>query len=386
MKKLLLATSALVGLAVLAEPAAAQVTVTLGGSLRFGAVWYDDDESAAETAAGGLREFEFYTNTEIVVRADGKADNGLTYGAYIEMEADQRGDVDNGDSSDEVNLYVAGGWGRIELGDQDGVSDVFGGSITAPSGYGTGGWDGDWGQAGVRNSLSGGNTVREFATNSSVEFTTPKNPDSGDSTKITYYTPNFAGFQAGVSYVPQNGSEGQNVNRFERTGGFQDFIEAGVRYSGAFAGATVNVGATGTWAEGTAPLAGGAAIEDLFAYQVGAQVGYAGFLVGGSYMNAADSGLAPGAFDDDNEVWAAGVQYTTGPIVVGVSYLSGEHEGSTAVAANDEYEAWYIGATYTIAPGFTTGLDVVLFESDEEQGTAFDNEGTIVLLSTRVAF
>jgi len=387
MKSFLYATTAIIGLAVLAEPAAAQVTVTLGGAVRFNAAWIDDDETVAERTAGGLREFEFNTNTEIVIRADGKADNGLTYGAYVEIEADQGGDYGNGTAADEANIYVAGGWGRLELGDQDGVSDVYGSALSAPSGFGTGGWDGDYGFFNARNgnvSTAAGNRAwATAATGNTIANTGPKAPDSGDSTKITYYTPNFAGFQAGVSYAPDVGGDtgsGQTVFRTEGARA-SDWIEAGIRYSGAFAGATVNVGATADWAEGATGT------EDTFAYQVGAQIGYAGFLIGGSYMNAADSGLAlAGAFRDDQEIWSAGVQYTAGPIVVGATYLTGEHEGLTTSAGNDEFTVINVGATYTIAPGLTTGLEAAFFESDAGDAGDVDNEGTVVLFNTRVAF
>ena len=36
-------------------------------------------------------------------------------------------------------------------------------------------------------------------------------PNSGDATKVMYLTPRFAGFQAGVSYTPESGSEAQDV-------------------------------------------------------------------------------------------------------------------------------------------------------------------------------
>ena len=59
-------------------------------------------------------------------------------------------------------------------------------------------------------------------------------PNSGDATKVMYLTPRFAGFQAGVSYTPESGSEAQDVVQFKNTTGYKDWIDGGVNYTGTF--------------------------------------------------------------------------------------------------------------------------------------------------------
>ena len=78
MKRILLTGTALASSMLLASVAQAQLTVSLGGYTEFFAGFYDDDLPNRTH-----REFEL--ETEIVVRADGKADNGLLYGAKIEL-------------------------------------------------------------------------------------------------------------------------------------------------------------------------------------------------------------------------------------------------------------------------------------------------------------
>ncbi len=72
-------------------------------------------------------------SAEIRFRAQTTADNGLGYGAYLEL------DMDAGGSADEINLFFFGDWGRLELGDQDGAEDAmpYDGtfSLTAQGGY-----------------------------------------------------------------------------------------------------------------------------------------------------------------------------------------------------------------------------------------------------------
>ena len=79
MKKILLGTTAIAAAALYAQSAQAQITVSLGGYTEFFGAYYDDD-------APNRTDHEFQLETEIVVRADGKADNGLLYGAKVELQ------------------------------------------------------------------------------------------------------------------------------------------------------------------------------------------------------------------------------------------------------------------------------------------------------------
>lgn len=108
MRKILLATTALAAFAGFAPAANAQITVTLGGYTEFFGAIYDNN------AVGGTKR-EFQLETEIVVKADGKADNGLLYGTKIELQnstglganATANG---TGVGTDEASVYVGGFW------------------------------------------------------------------------------------------------------------------------------------------------------------------------------------------------------------------------------------------------------------------------------------
>jgi outer membrane protein OmpU len=99
----------LAGVAVVAVPvygAQAQLTVSLGGFTTFRAATYDNDTPGATSR-------EFQNETEIHIRADGKADNGLLYGAKIEVENDGPA---GGISTDEASVYAGGSWGPDHVG------------------------------------------------------------------------------------------------------------------------------------------------------------------------------------------------------------------------------------------------------------------------------
>ena len=80
MRKIFLATASASVLCTFAMQAEAQVVVTLGGYTEFFGGLFND------TLGSNRNKREFELETEIVVKADGKADNGLLYGVKVELQ------------------------------------------------------------------------------------------------------------------------------------------------------------------------------------------------------------------------------------------------------------------------------------------------------------
>jgi predicted porin len=380
MKKILLGTTAIAAAALYAQAAQAQITVSLGGYTEFFGAYYDDD-------APNRTSREFQLETEIVVRADGKADNGLLYGAKVELQNSSAG---GGVSTDEASVYLSGTWGRIELGDFDGAADTL--AIYAPL-VGIEQIDGD-----AYDFLDTGNTpgatVRFGA---QPFFGLVKAPDSGDSTKVMYLTPRFAGIQAGVSYATQNQSEAQNVVALKSdTPSYKDFWEFGANYTGAFAGFSVAVGATASMASGEdkqfppfVAAADATQLEDFFAWQAGAQLGYAGFKFGGGYIDGDDFGAPRNTEAGDATAWHVGASYTAGPFAVALTYADAEGAKSDGITYASDYVTYGGGVAYTLAPGFVVQADLMYVDEEvvnTATGFAGDNEGYVAVLSTRLNF
>ena len=112
MKKILLGTTGLVAVALLATAASAETPkVTLGGFSDFQSGWTHEDADA------GVRSNGMRNDNEITVKVDGKTDGGLGYGAEIDLEADTTADADNqGANASRTFTYLEGNWGRVELG------------------------------------------------------------------------------------------------------------------------------------------------------------------------------------------------------------------------------------------------------------------------------
>jgi outer membrane protein OmpU len=391
MKKVLLATTALIAASAFAAPAKADLEVTVGGFTAFQAGFFDNDSTTSS-------DRDFQSEAQIAVMADGTADNGLQYGAKVLLDA-STSDTTN---SDEVGIYLAGSWGRVELGDDDGASELV---VYAPT-VGVGQINGSYDD--FISSTAQAHFVNDRGDHNFTAL------DSDDSTKITYYTPKFSGFQAGVSYAPEyqygvasvagvatlvTNTGGEAVTLSENGSLASDIFEFGLGYEGEVSGVGVKVG--GNYIVGTAiddfdPVtAGTQAVEDLNAWSLGAQVAYNGFKFGGGYTSNGDSFQSDGVGSDDVTSWNIGATYENGPWGVGVSYLDTDFDTNavalTAASAfglggvGGDYTAWAMGATYKVAPGLTTGADLAFYDRNAT-GTANDEDGFVALVDVTAAF
>lgn len=384
MKKVLLATTALIAASAFAAPAQAELEVTVGGFVGFQAAAFDNDSTTSDR--------DFQSEAQIAVRADGTADNGLQYGAKVLLDA-STSDTAN---SDETGIYLAGSWGRLEFGDDDGASELVVFAPTVGIGQINGSYD-DYVSATAAAHLLNDRGDHNFTA-----------IDSDDSTKITYYTPKFSGFQAGVSYAPEyqgfniagltgvGGSAGENVVFTQNSTLASDIFEIGLGYDGEFNNVMVKVG--GNYIIGDAiagdvdPLTVGVqTIEDVSAWSLGAQVGYNGFRFGGGYTHDGDSLQYTGQSDDSVSSWNVGATYENGPWGVGLSYLDVDFDDNAfaktlfAGAAGGDYTAWAFGGTYTVAPGLTVGADLALYDRNAP-GTVDDEDGFVLVTDVTAAF
>jgi predicted porin len=209
-----------------------------------------------------------------------------------------------------------------------------------------------------------------------------------------YLTPRFAGIQAGVSYATQNQSEAQSVVALKTTTpSYKDFWEFGANYTGTFAGFSVAAGATGSMGSGEdrqfPPFAAATQLEDFFAWQAGAQLGYAGFKFGGGYIDGDDFGARRNTEAGDATAWHVGASYTAGPFAIGVTYADAEGAKSDFVTYAEDYKTYGGGVAYTVAPGLVLQADLMFVDEtvvNTTSGFRADNEGYVAVVSTRLNF
>jgi outer membrane protein OmpU len=335
-QRLLLGSTALVGAGVLfTSPVFAQdaevggLEVSLGGYTEFLV-----EGATEETLTNGDSDRGYFFNhdTEIHVRAEGTTDGGVTYGSLVEIEAGNLPMV-----ADEMNLYFSGGFGRIELGRQDGVVDtmVLDASIIAA---GTGGVDGD-----TDNLITAGNIA-----------------DVGDATKITYYTPRIAGFQLGGSFTPDSGDGVDEPLTGDNNGDLQTVAQGGVNWEGEFGGLETGLFGVGTWGEveDTIAVDGG----DVRAWAGGGLIGFGGLDFAASYGHS--------DYDDGDEIdfLLAGVRFGFGPARVGFHYERDWFDGSPPEALGDpdpdDNNTYVVSADVGLLPGVILKSDVSYSDAD----------------------
>ncbi len=407
MKKTLLLTTALVGSMALAQAAMAQeapadakpaaekspITVTLGGNAEFTAGIVDDGDITKRTG-DSTRPQATDTDVEAILYADAKTDSGLLYGAQIQLLKDDN-DPEEGD--DQQFVYVGGDWGKIEAGDADGAADKL--AIYAPNDFGTGGVTGKYfqylnsgtifdGTSGYTEIAAGNKRYKAF--------------DSESASKISYYTPRFAGFQLGASYAPDGVGQGSRDDRVGTDGdldslygqatnkAFENFVEVGANYEADFDDVGVALGGSYVYA-GSKGDFNNTKVEDLNAYQVGANVSYMGFTLGGGYVWQGESGITEATKNkQDSTGYNFGLQYETGPFIVGANALFAENQGYSS--KDNQLDVYSLGATYIVAPGLSTFVEGTFVPTNE--GSYLDttaktydsNSGSAIIVGTKVEF
>lgn len=363
----LMLTTALATLA-LVPAAHAELELTTGGYVAFQAAAFDND-----VANGSDRDFQ--SESEIHFRAKNVADNGLSYGAYIEFQASTSDTV----NSDEANLWLETGWGRIELGDQDGAGSEL--AVAAPY-VGIGQVRGSYvdyvpaADRGYRASEGPGDPFL-------------KGIDTLDATKVTYYTPVMAGFQLGASFAPERDSaeDGEDVQFSDAVGNHDNAFEVGAAYTTEVSGVSVKIG-------GQYDAAGakdGSGLEDISAWSLGGQLGYQGFSFGGNYFRDGDSGQTAGTADDSVSGFTLGLAYNATSWGVAANYANLDFDDAAvpfevagATGSGGDYTAYGVGGVYKLAPGLTAGADLVFFDRDRVTGA--DTDGYVLVTDVRAAF
>jgi predicted porin len=403
MRKILLGTTAVVGAALLGMTGAqAQEapTVRVGGYFEFTGGYIDDDADQGAvtlTTPGRPNEtvsrskFDFRTDLEISVIVRGKAANGLSYGAEIEFQIDANNTSATAVDTDEAWGFISSPTlGTLQFGDNDNAADQL--KVAAPgvTNLGeSGGWDEFIVPAadGTRYILS---TIN----------------DGNDSSKIIYLSPQFFGFDFGVSFAP-NGNEGENFlaggsTAFQRDpnqGSIRNELSGAIRYRGSFG--NVGVAAAFSAMTGDAPDVHSQApvqLQDPNAYQAGLNLSAFGVTVGGHYMwgkyagaSFGRQGIREGLGNSSN--WTLGATYRAGAISVGAFYSLGQRDNGGTLA-DREQRAIGVGAVYTIAPGLEAFANYTNI-SDENIANNASNPTSIAqrnrdidvfILGTRLAF
>jgi hypothetical protein len=336
-------------------------------------------------------------NSEICVIGQTTLDSGLTVGINVQIEANT-----SADQIDESYLFLQSPtFGQAILGDENNAAYLL--HVTAPDG-------------GV--SLDSGDllNIRAFETNGAPVFDTALGTTNlrlldNDSGKFTYITPRFAGFQAGISFIPEFTSGGDNNSALRKAGitegngvaggtsttrGIYNGVAPGINYTNTFGnGFGVQASAGYLWAEtgsgygGTPAFNGqaaapGADTKNLIAYNAGAQLSFAGFSVGGGWMYI-PQGNSPNIGKLNGVGWTAGGAYEFGPYKVGLDYETGT-QNAVSTGGVSRLEQAVLSGTYVLGPGIRLVGGIFAYDWDQENSISKNNNGIGGTTGLKLAF
>ncbi len=319
-----------------------------------------DIDNIGDSNYDGLDTFgdgELHFNPSITL------DNGLKFGAHIELEANS-----NSDQIDETYLFIKGSFGEILIGSENSAGYLmhYAAPRVVPFAGDTPEHEASLSQfipfsGFVSGSLSS-NSVGDDFFRGSLGTTYLENARNNDAERITYFTPRFAGFQIGVSYA-RDGSQ-DSFGRFNCDITTCEYIDLAANFTTELSDdLTLNLSAR----YGQAELASSATEDDPTVFGVGAEVITGPFTFGASFAEQDD-----GAVNDQGEAFDIGVKYDLGKYAFSLTYFDGENidDENVALEANENYTAITLGASKQLLKGVNLLGYIADVQFEEDLGDA----------------
>jgi hypothetical protein len=327
MRKLLLGTTALAAAATLSANAAL-ADVSISGYYE----WRYESRSSQVTANDGTY---FGNDSEITMKFSNKTDSGLDISMKQEFETDA------GNSAvQESSITIAGGFGKITLGGDDGVNDIFApaeADLVSEEMYYVSGA----GVAGTDHSLG-------IKTSDMANL-------AGNDSKITYILPSMNGLTAGVSHTNKSAA------------GDADTTSVGASYAMEAGGASILIGAaTGTTENST---------QDIDSQAIGIKVtsGDISFVLAQSEYEASGN---------DEQATGAAVKFQVNDGMSIAVYTTDVEDDSTS----EDYSNTGAEMVYSIASGLSAILTVEDYDYKVGTATGTADNGTASKLTIKATF
>jgi len=348
MRKLLLGTTALAAAATLSANAAL-ADVSISGYYE----WKYQSTSSDIAANDGTT---FGSDSEIAFKFSNKTDSGLDLGLTVEMFSDG----DEANNTDEASLSIAGGFGKLVLGQNDGVGDNYGVAST---------------DLPAEEIYAGIGTANDM-----VIINGDINGLSGDSNKVSYHLPAMGGLTAGVSFMNSGAA------------GSADSTEFGAKYSMDAGGAAITLGvATGTTEASSTDIDSQVMGIKISSGNITAAVSQSTYeaaaraAVAGTASSTTAARVAPiTAMDQaDEESIGAAVSFKVNDGLTITAHTAETDDGQTT----ESYSNAGVEIAYTIASGLTAYINVEDYDYKQGTGSAgADNAGTASKLTIKATF
>jgi hypothetical protein len=374
-KQVLLGTTTMAAIGLLAFDAMAADGVKLGIGGRYkgaaGAVLDENFSDSSGVSGNDVRNYVFKQDVEVYFLGETTLDNGLTVGARIELEGQT-----SSDQIDEVYAYFSGGFGEVRFGDSaEAYAQMCYLVPSASELFGADSPDINFSNAGIAGYAATNGTCYGIDDNS---------------TKVIYFSPNFADFSFAASFTPDNTEDTRNTVAGAATrpdndiGQNSENLSVAGNFNHDFNGVNVIVGGGATFSLDKEFNPND--INDARGYNAYARVSYAGFTFGGATELRDNFGTTSA----DQWVYGAGLTYNWDAWTVGFGWTRGDYEkavGANGVGPfNADHDIYSATAAYALGPGIS--LDGVVEYSDygSHNTAGPDYNGIAIGLGTLITF
>jgi len=329
MKKLL-ASSALVALlsttALAQQPAVEKgPKFAISGTSEF---YYKDVDSQIAANKGDSMG---NTDNEIKFTFSNKSDTGLEYGIVVEMTTV----ADSNATIDESSIYISGAAGKLILGGNDAVTDNFG--------------------IGEHDIMD--EEVTGTYTNASIQVDAGEKSYASDSDKVSYITPSFGGFQAGVSYY-DSGATGTTDS---------------TAYGASFTHNNIKIGYT----NGAQEVSGAV---DNESQNIGAKISFGAVTLIGAMSTVKGA-------DEDIETVGGGASYAINDTTtIAVSTMESEDALDVSGTEKENLKQNMVEIKHAIAPGLTGYVNYTDYEYKNGGEASTDDDGSVLQFKIAASF
>ncbi len=409
----IVAGALIIGAASSAVAAETGPKVTLTGDLDTQAGYKSQKAHFDTTAANEkLNKYAIVNDTNVKVKVDGNA-KGLKYGGLVSLNADTSDSkFGSNNVARQTMAYVEHSLGRVEAGNYTGAYAAMQ-TNGATGARATGGINGD-----MRFWINLGDNANRYIIAPALPTAYGVMDRTANAAKVTYYTPSFGGFKAGLTFIPDTAQSGtvttvrgvaaNFTDGDSRFTGYKNVFQGGIMYANKINKFDVRASAVGEMGDAK-KVAGVNTLSqrhDLRAYEIGASVGYNGFAVAASFGDWGKSGSYKSIYDTvakttskvegkkSSKYWTAGVNYAAQNFGASLTYLNAESHALPAVVGYStkkaETDVISFGVDYKVAPGFMPYAEVSHFNMKDKSLAAGQpgnkNSGMVVLAGTKISF
>lgn len=340
MKKLLLASTALIGLA-----GAAAAEVSIEGTAEMG------------ISGGDLKETQFHNSYTLNFVMTGETDTGLSFGATYRLDADDNDQNNQAPVADNGTVWISGAFGKLTLGDTDGALDwalTETGMGTAITDEGTthigysGNSDGYYDDQVLRYEYALGDFG--FAVSAEQDDTKDTDNDPMLGLGVKYKT-SVSGIDLGLGFGVQSGQGKVNF----------------LKNSLASASTTITSVSAAPTDLDVYGISASAAMQNGFSAILNyVKYDFDSFDVSGDVVGTVDSGTM--------DHYAVGFGYTSGPLLLTANWGKwkiNNVDALDAIGANDSFDSYGLVANYDLGGGAIVAAgyasDVSFEDGDQDQ-------------------